>query len=422
MSTLTVRAIYNYTARNKRELSFSAGEILQVTEKSGDGNWWDGFCDTRRGYIPVTYVEIVEVHSTLLPSYRDDSPQPKPASSPIHLPLSPTHLAPSVRPKDIPAPAKPETMPQVRSIENRMAEFLSSLQPQPAGPSTTPASLSSAGHHRMKFEGSNLEYRNVKQLTQAYNPDTTEKGHDYPLPPTRPKRHPSAELIRNKEVLEQTINFPIMPHTETFQVSPLMQKVFSAQTELHSPPPPQQQHQQQSRPAVLTKPKGFFRKQPRKITKPDPPSQTTVPPKGGFAPIIPEEPPSQPQINFPEITYSTFKPAEVNMQMVTVPSRPKDTPAPATPKTMSQARYVSPLHQKLFSAQTDPPPQQQQQQQPKPAVLTKPKGSFLKQPKKITKPPPSPPANNPRDFTALYEELRAVASARTRKTDKDSRV
>ena len=317
-----MKAIYNYTARNEKELSFSAGDILQVTEKSSDGSWWDGFHNSKRGYIPVTYVEIVEVRSTLLPSYRDDSPQPKPASSPTHLPLSPTHLAPSVRPKDIPAPAKPETMPQARSDKNRMVEFLSSSQPQPAAPSTTPASLSSADHHRMTFEGSNLEYRNIKQLTQAYNPDTTEKRRDYPPPPTRPKLYPSAELTRNKEVLEQAINFPIMPHTETIQVSPLQQKLFNAQTELHSPPPPQQQQQQQSRPAVLTKPKGLFRKQFMKITKPSPPSQTTVPPKGGFVPIIPEEPPSQPHINFPEITYSSFKPAGVNVKMATLPSPP----------------------------------------------------------------------------------------------------
>jgi len=65
VSTITVKAIYNYTARNQKELSFSAGEILQVTEKTTDGNWWDGFHEGQRGYIPVTYVEIMEVRSTL---------------------------------------------------------------------------------------------------------------------------------------------------------------------------------------------------------------------------------------------------------------------------------------------------------------------------------------------------------------------
>lgn len=408
VTTMTVKAIYNYTARNEKELTFSAGEILQVTEKSGDGNWWDGFRDSKRGYIPVTYVEIVEVRSTLKsplpperrsstqtgvaepmeatqetnevegsvpnkqvelvrqqsapplspgPNDRDASPQPEPMSSPTHLPLSPTRVVPSIptvleeplsqprvnspqprinspettstfkpagvnvqsatlpsRSKDVPAPAAPKTMPSAGNVKNRMAQFLSSSQPQPAAPSDTPARPPSPGHRRMKSEGSSLEYKSVRQLTQAYNPGTTEKGREYPPPPTRPKPRPSAELTRNKEVLEQAINFPIMPHTGATQVSPLQQKLFSAQTD--APPPPQQQQQQQSKPAVLTKPKGSFRKQPKKITKPPPPPQANAPPKGGFIP---------------------------------------------------------------------------------------------------------PPANNPRDPTALHEELRAVASARTRK-DKDSTV
>ena len=65
VTTMSVKAIYNYTGRNLKELSFSAGEILQVAEKTSDGNWWDGFHKSRRGYIPTTYVEIMEVRSTL---------------------------------------------------------------------------------------------------------------------------------------------------------------------------------------------------------------------------------------------------------------------------------------------------------------------------------------------------------------------
>ena len=400
---MTVKAIYNYTARNQKELSFSAGEILQVTEKTSDGNWWDGFHDGKRGYIPVTYVEIMELRSTLKsplpperrsssqtgvaetleptqeanevegavpnkqvefvrqqsapplspgPTDRDASPQPEPISSPTHLPLSPTRVAPSVptvpeespsqprvdspeststfkpagvnvnvqsatlpgRSKDVPAPAAPK-VPMTGNIKNKMAQYLSSSQPQPVAPTDTQARPPSPGHRRMKSEGSSLEYRSVKQLTQAYNPGTAEKVREYPPPPTRPKPRPSAELTRNKEALEHAINFPIMPHTGATQVSPLQQKLFSAQTE--PSPAQQQQQQQQPKPAVLTKPKGSFRKQPKKVTKPPPPPQAVVPPKGGYIP---------------------------------------------------------------------------------------------------------PPSSNPRDPTALHEELRAVASARTRKADKDTTV
>ena len=389
---MTVKAIYNYTARNQKELSFSAGQILHVTEKTGDGNWWDGFHDGHRGYIPVTYVEIMEVRSTVKsplpperksssqkmipvplemtqetseaeggivkkpieylkqssapplspgPSEKDASPLPEPASSPTHQPLSPTRLThvpeeplslsqPQV---DLPEststfkpvgvnvqsatlPSRPTApkMPSSGNVKNRMAQFLSSSQPHPTAPVETPVRPPSPGHRRMKSEPG--EFKSVKQLTQAYNPGTTEKGREHPPPPTRPKPRPSAELTRNKEAIEHAINFPIMPHTGgVTQVSPLQQKLFTAQTDPHPPPPPQQPQQQ--KPAVLTKPKGSFRKQTKKITKPAPPPQTTAPPKGGFV---------------------------------------------------------------------------------------------------------APPSSNPRDPTALHEELRAVASARTRKAEKDTTV
>jgi len=63
VTTMTVKAIYNYTARNQKEITFSAGDILQVTEKTSDGNWCNGFWDGVRGYIPVAYVEIMEVRT-----------------------------------------------------------------------------------------------------------------------------------------------------------------------------------------------------------------------------------------------------------------------------------------------------------------------------------------------------------------------
>lgn len=396
VTTMTVKAIYNYTARNQKELSFSAGEVLQVTEKTSDGNWWDGFHKGNRGYIPVTYVEIMELHSAMkspLPPERrsstkvgvaetleetneidggankqvdylrqksappispvtidkESSPQLELPSSPTHQPLSPTHATyPAIqvesssqprvrspetsstfkpfgvnmqsatlpsRPKEVYTPSAPK-LPSAGNVKNKMAQFLSSSQPQP---SDVPARPPSPGHRRMKSEGSNLEHKSVKQLTQAYNPGTTEKAREYPPPPTRPKPRPSAELTRNREVLEQAINFPIMPHTGVTQVSPLQQKLFSAvQTDPQQQQQQQQQQQsQQQKPAVLTKPKGSFRKHPKKITKPPPPPQASAPPKGTFVP---------------------------------------------------------------------------------------------------------PPTNNPRDPTALHEELRAVATARTRKTEKDTTV
>ena len=59
--TMYARALYSYSARNEKELSFKKGDVLAVVEKSSDGNWWDGVFDDKRGYIPVSYVEIAPI-------------------------------------------------------------------------------------------------------------------------------------------------------------------------------------------------------------------------------------------------------------------------------------------------------------------------------------------------------------------------
>ena len=317
MTTINVKAIYNYTGRNQKELSFSAGEILQVAEKTSDGNWWDGFHNGKRVYVPVTYVEIIEQKGassiSIDPSNRKVSPQPVPTSYPSHLPISTTCVVPSVftvpdeplslpqphvdspetaiantfkpttvsvqsatlpnKENSVPAPAVPK--PSADNVKSKMARYLSRSQPvqAPVPSPDTPAQPPIPGHHRANSEGSNLEYRSVKQLAQAYNQATTEKGCDYLPSPTRPKPYPSAELAHNKEALEQAINFPIVPHAGT-TVSLLQQKIFDAQNKAT---PTASTQQQQSKPAVLTKPKGSFRKHPRKVRRPPPPQVVTLP-------------------------------------------------------------------------------------------------------------------------------------------------
>ena len=49
-------------ARSDKELSFKRGESLQVIEKTPDHNWWDGFHNGKRGFIPVAYIEILELN------------------------------------------------------------------------------------------------------------------------------------------------------------------------------------------------------------------------------------------------------------------------------------------------------------------------------------------------------------------------
>lgn len=61
--SVSARALYDYAARSDKELSFKRGDTLKVIEKSPDGHWWDGLCGSSRGFIPVAYVEIIELQT-----------------------------------------------------------------------------------------------------------------------------------------------------------------------------------------------------------------------------------------------------------------------------------------------------------------------------------------------------------------------
>lgn len=61
--SVSARALYDYSARSDKELSFKRGDTLKVIEKSPDGHWWDGLCGSNRGFIPVAYVEIIELQT-----------------------------------------------------------------------------------------------------------------------------------------------------------------------------------------------------------------------------------------------------------------------------------------------------------------------------------------------------------------------
>ncbi|KAI1797964.1 hypothetical protein LXA43DRAFT_1088118 [Ganoderma leucocontextum] len=53
-------ALYDFKAVQSGDLSFSKGQVIIVTEKSGDTNtWWTGKVDGREGIFPANFVEVV---------------------------------------------------------------------------------------------------------------------------------------------------------------------------------------------------------------------------------------------------------------------------------------------------------------------------------------------------------------------------
>jgi len=52
----SVKAIHDYTAKSSRELSFRAGEIINVLNKDVSTGLWQGELNGKRGIFPASHV------------------------------------------------------------------------------------------------------------------------------------------------------------------------------------------------------------------------------------------------------------------------------------------------------------------------------------------------------------------------------
>lgn len=50
-------ALYDYSARSAKELSFKKGDIIRVYRRFND-DWWDGSLNDSDGFVPATYIKI----------------------------------------------------------------------------------------------------------------------------------------------------------------------------------------------------------------------------------------------------------------------------------------------------------------------------------------------------------------------------
>lgn len=53
-----VRALYAYTSLSLSELSFRAGQVIEIIERSESG-WWDAMINGERGWVPSNYLSPV---------------------------------------------------------------------------------------------------------------------------------------------------------------------------------------------------------------------------------------------------------------------------------------------------------------------------------------------------------------------------
>ena len=137
--TITAKALYNYSARNEKELSFEKGAVLEVIEKTPDGNWWDGYFESRRGYIPVSYVEIAELQSVPAPPARKSSMQ-KPEEP---TPLPKDNLKEVAEETEETTPLADDVTPEVKSVSSiKKDDRVPEKKPHPPAPTVRSGNVS----------------------------------------------------------------------------------------------------------------------------------------------------------------------------------------------------------------------------------------------------------------------------------------
>lgn len=55
----TCTALYDYTAQAQGDLSFTAGAVIEVVDRTSDANgWWTGRYNGQTGVFPGNYVQL----------------------------------------------------------------------------------------------------------------------------------------------------------------------------------------------------------------------------------------------------------------------------------------------------------------------------------------------------------------------------
>ena len=235
---MNARALYDYGARNEKELSFSQGDILDVVEKTPDGNWWHGFHKGTSGYIPVSYVEITELQAVPTPPTRRSSVQKRPPSEGEASPptvTSPSHAATSVlqsveeegkeeagmRVEKEKEEEKEEEVKEKEEVKVK-EEKLEVKPPVPVeqppadnktrvkveGPTFVPGTAPASGKEKPKKVEVSVAPGSVSKLTQRFLQETQPAPAHTPAPPQKtvlvgPHTHSkrlSAEISSKKEV------------------------------------------------------------------------------------------------------------------------------------------------------------------------------------------------------------------------------
>lgn len=172
--SVSARALYDYTARSDKELSFKRGDTLKVIEKSPDGHWWDGLCGSSRGFIPVAYVEIIELQTTTTTSIQQ-------ASVPPQAPARRSSMQDRKEEGAEPGNGQVSEAPTESSI-SELKEPVTNTRETSRSPEPPTVTLTQEDEKTTKVEGEGEEPRVGSPVSQADTPK--ESAHKPPVPIT----------------------------------------------------------------------------------------------------------------------------------------------------------------------------------------------------------------------------------------------
>lgn len=252
--TIAAKALYDYTARTEKELSFSKCDMLDVIDKTPDGNWWDGLHGSKRGYIPVKYVEITELTTTPIPPQRkssmnkehsqeeddsdtvttlkslpileEDIPKQEEITKPVTMETEETPKLEMTSPKHSPGESPKRKKPDIPVRSGAVSKLTQQFQqPTPPQPQPQPQQRVLVGPHKTHIRYPSADMNKGNQEGSA-PPRSNSSGSKPPIKP--PLAAPPIRPKPDKDT-PPAVPFPLMPHDAHVSASPLQKAHLQGQ-------------------------------------------------------------------------------------------------------------------------------------------------------------------------------------------------
>ena len=205
-------ALYDYSARSSKELSFKKGDVIKVYKRFNE-DWWDGCHNDVEGFVPASYIRIRsdETNGELADS--DTGCMSPTTETPPTIPVAVNASSDREKPKDLNLSGPPKAPKREGSLKKK-TELASPVGTPPQAPGTevrhlphTSTPFSSKPGFGLQFSSDEIllrqrQLRAVQHKDDSVVPSSSEKE----APPeqrssTFPRPSPSSSPCRSMEDL-----------------------------------------------------------------------------------------------------------------------------------------------------------------------------------------------------------------------------